>query len=119
MILIIYHTTITITITITITTLLPQHYNITTLPCFPKERGVPRPIRFERLPQRGFGDGFRPSECDDVIKRAYVSRSRGLPHREVTDGFLVAKGDFRPAGCFPICLLRLRGCFAPGRRCRA
>ena len=29
---------------------------------------------------------IRPSECDDVIKRAHVSRSRGLPHREVTDG---------------------------------
>ena len=28
----------------------------------------------------------QPSECDDVIKRAHVSRSRGLPHREVTDG---------------------------------
>ena len=27
-----------------------------------------------------------PSECDDVIRRAHVSRSRGLPHREVTDG---------------------------------
>ena len=25
-------------------------------------------------------------DCDDVIKRAHVSRSRGLPHREVTDG---------------------------------
>ena len=29
----------------------------------------------------------RPSECDDVIRRAHVSRSKGLPHREVTDGF--------------------------------
>ena len=28
----------------------------------------------------------RPSECDDVIRRAHVSRSRGLPHREGTDG---------------------------------
>ena len=28
----------------------------------------------------------RPSECDDVIKRAHVSRSRGLPHREVSNG---------------------------------
>ena len=27
-----------------------------------------------------------PSECDDVIRRAHVSRSRGLPHREGTDG---------------------------------
>ena len=26
------------------------------------------------------------SECDDVIKRARVSRSTGLPHRGVTDG---------------------------------
>ena len=29
---------------------------------------------------------FGPSECDDVIRRAHVSRSRGLPHREGTDG---------------------------------
>ena len=28
----------------------------------------------------------RPSACDDVIRGAHVSRSRGLPHREVTDG---------------------------------
>ena len=27
-----------------------------------------------------------PSECDDVIRRARISRSRGPPHREVTDG---------------------------------
>ena len=27
----------------------------------------------------------RPSECDDVIRRADVSRSRGLPHRGGTD----------------------------------
>ena len=58
-----------------------------------------------------------PSACDDVIRRAHVSRSRGLPHREGTDGlrrrplrrggrrnpsvtssrFLIVKGDFRPA----------------------
>ena len=31
-------------------------------------------------------DPARPSECDDVIRRAHVSRSRGLPHREGTDG---------------------------------
>ena len=64
---------------------------------------------------------LRPSECDDVIKRAHVSRSRGLPHREGTDGlskggrrnpsvsssrFLVAKGDFRPRAPFAIeCLI--------------
>ena len=33
-------------------------------------------------------------DCDDVIRRAHVSRSRGLPHREVTDGFSVAEGGF-------------------------
>ena len=27
-----------------------------------------------------------PSECDDVIRRAHVSRRRGLPHREGTGG---------------------------------
>ena len=27
-----------------------------------------------------------PSACDDVIRREHVSRSRGLPQREVTDG---------------------------------
>ena len=27
-----------------------------------------------------------PSECDDAIRRAAVSKSRGLPHRGVTDG---------------------------------
>ena len=27
-----------------------------------------------------------PSECDDVITKPHVSRSRGLPHREVADG---------------------------------
>ena len=25
-------------------------------------------------------------DCDDVIRREHVSRSRGLPHRKVTDG---------------------------------
>ena len=40
----------------------------------------------------------RPSECDDVIRRAHVSRSRGLPHPSVSSSrFLVAKGDFRLA----------------------
>ena len=38
-----------------------------------------------------------PSECDDVIKRALVSRSRALPHREVTGGLrrppLLKRGD--------------------------
>ena len=28
----------------------------------------------------------KPSTCDDVIKRAHVSRSSRLPHREGTDG---------------------------------
>ena len=28
----------------------------------------------------------QPFDCDDVIRRAHVSRSRGLPHREGTDG---------------------------------
>ena len=30
-----------------------------------------------------------PSECDDVIRREHVSKSRGLPHREVTDSWLL------------------------------
>ena len=40
--------------------------------------------------------GVGPSECDDVIRRAHVSRSRGLPHPSVSSSrFLVAKGGFR------------------------
>ena len=39
--------------------------------------------------ERHFYPSFGPShalECDDVIKRAHISKSRGLPHREVTGG---------------------------------
>ena len=49
-----------------------------------------------------------PSECDDVIRRARVSRSRGLPHPSVSSSrFLVAKGGLS-TGPFDLIVCRLK-----------
>ena len=57
---------------------------------------------------------FSPSQCDDVIRRAHVSRSRGLPHREGTDGLRRPPSDHQ---CPRADSWLLRGVFRTGPLC--